>query len=86
MYKIEAFFVKDWLIIYNEKLTGILQNKSVTKHHQWADCDAVDIKANKMITVKSTIMVWQSEDDMKKKNGLEMKEEDQEGEWHSLNL
>lgn len=74
MYKIEAFFVNDWLFVYNEKLTAILQNKSVTKHHQWADCDAVDVSTNKMITVKNTIMVWQSDEvTNKQKNGFVMK-------------
>jgi hypothetical protein len=61
MFKIEAFFVNDWLIVFNEKLTAILQNNLVTRHHLWPDCDAVDIRGNQMVTVKSTIMVWQSD-------------------------
>lgn len=61
MYKIEAFFIKNWLIVFNEKLTGLLQNFDVTRHHMWPDCDAVDVKAGRMVTVKSTIVLWEQD-------------------------
>ena len=27
----------------------------------WPDCDAVDVQSGKMVTVKSTISLWQSD-------------------------
>lgn len=60
MFKIEAFFINNWLVIFNEKLTAVLQNHLVTRHHLWPDCDAVDVRGNLMVTAKSSLMVWQS--------------------------
>lgn len=64
MVKIEGFFIKNWLIVFNEKLTAILQNIDITRHHLWPDCDAMDVQAGRMITVKHNIVLWEPENEL----------------------
>lgn len=92
MYKIEAFLVSDWLVIFNEKLTAVLQNHLVTRHHLWPDCDAVDVRGDKMVTAKSSLIVWQAEPAVQVRKSLEKniyssdKDGMEEVEWYSQEL
>ena len=61
MFKIEVFLANNWLILFNQKLTALLQNTDLTNHHVWPDCDALDVRAGRMITVKSNITLWQTQ-------------------------
>ena len=50
------------MIVFNEKLNGVLQNSEVSKQYSWPSCEAVDMNGDKMIVVKSRITVYEPED------------------------
>jgi hypothetical protein len=58
MFKIEIFMFDAWTIVFTGKLSAIVQNDKVTRHANWTDYDAVDVKNNRMVTFKSAIEVW----------------------------
>lgn len=35
IYKIESFIVNNWLITFNEKLSGILKTEQSVTHYKW---------------------------------------------------
>lgn len=47
-----------WIIVFNEKLQGYHQLKDCIKKAVWDDCDAVDVKRERMVTVRNSIKVW----------------------------
>jgi len=52
----------------------------------WPDCDAVDVRAGRMVTVKSTIILWEQDNDsisIDSNSRKPEKEEKDEDAWYS---
>jgi len=55
----------------------------------WPDCDAVDVRAGRMVTVKSTIILWEQDNDSisidsnNRKPEKDEKDEKDEDAWYS---
>lgn len=60
LYRIEAFMFAEWILIFNEKLTGVMQNELRTRHESWPDCDAIDMNKNRLVTFRNNLKVWES--------------------------
>ena len=61
MWKIEVFLLRDWLIIFNQQLTAttVAQNQ-VVRHHTWVDCQAMHLQGQRMVTVGTKVVLWQT--------------------------
>jgi hypothetical protein len=61
LFKIEAFLCESWLIVFNKRLKGALQQHgNCVRQCDWQNCDAVDVRGSRMVTSHTSIRVWDS--------------------------